>query len=749
MKNRNTKIFKVDRRTFLKTTSISATGLLLGMQFSCTSTAKKLKGDINANFEPNVYLNINGSGEVTIIAHRSEMGTGIKTSLPLVLADELEADWNMVKVVQAVGDKKYGDQNTDGSYSVRMFYPVMRKAGATARRMLEQAAANEWKVDVSECIAKNNEVVNANGDVFGFGYLADKASVLPIPEESEIKLKSPADFKFIGKKSSIVDLEDIVTGKAKFGLDTHIEGAKVSLVLRPPVPGGKLKSYNADEALKIPGVQQVFTLSSPDFPLPFHRPLGGLAVVADNTWAAMKGKAAIQVEWESGINGNYDSNNYLESMMKKAKVKGRVRREQGSPEAEFKKANKKIEADYRVHHLSHAPMETPCAIAHFKDDKVEVWAATQEPQWSRSAVSGALGLEEKNVTINVTLLGGGFGRKSKPDYVVEAAFISKKSGFPIKLMWTREDDIQHDFYHANCAQQIKVGIDDDNKVSSWTHRSVFPSISSTSNAAENHPSNPEISQGVIDLPYAFPNISCQTNEAIAKIRVGWLRSVANINHAFAIGCTLDEVAEVRGVDPADNLIELLGEDRDIDMASLSKDFWNYEEKLEEYPWSTARFRNVIEQVKKISGWGKDMPAGSGIGIAAHRSFLTYVACVVVAQVENNKIKIPKVFYAVDCGVAVNPERIKAQFEGGAVFGTSIALKSKITVKKGIVEQGNFDTYQVARINESPLETEVYIVPSNEKPTGVGEPPVPPFTPALCNALYKITGKRIRQLPITI
>ncbi|MCB0488215.1 MAG: xanthine dehydrogenase family protein molybdopterin-binding subunit [Cyclobacteriaceae bacterium] len=749
MNNEKSKIFKVDRRTFLKTTSITTTGLLLGMQFSCSSTTKKLSGDPTANFSPSVYLNINGTGEVTIIAHRSEMGTGIRTSLPLVLGDELEVDWKQVKVVQAVGDAKYGDQNTDGSYSVRMFYPIMRKAGATARMMLEQAAANEWKVDVSQVKAKDHGVVNENGDVLGFGYLADKAAQLEVPDESSLKLKSPDDFKFIGKKTSIVDLEDIVTGKAIFGLDTKVEGAKVAIIRRPPVPGGKLKSYNADAALQVPGVLKVFTIDSPDFPLQLHRPLGGVVVVADNTWSAIKGRDALKVEWDKGVNGKYDSVNYVESMMKRAKADGTVKREQGSAGSELAKASQKVEADYRVHHLSHTPMETPCAIANFKDEKVEIWAPTQEPQWARAAVRGTLGLKEENVTVNVTLLGGGFGRKSKPDFVVEAAMVSKESGFPIKLLWTREDDVQHDFYHANCAQHISAGIDDSGKVNAWLHRTVFPSIGSTSTSDANQPSGAELSQGVLDFPYDVPNVSCQTNEAHAQVRVGWLRSVANINHAFAVGCTLDEIAEKRGVDPAQNLIDMLGADRNIDLDSMSTEFWNYEESLEEYPWSTARFKNVIEQVKSMSGWGKAMPAGSGMGIAAHRSFLTYVACVVEVEVKDGRVKIPKAYYAVDCGVAVNPERIKAQFEGGAVFGTSIALKSKITVRQGAVEQSNFHDYQVARMNESPMETEVFIVQSNEKPTGVGEPPVPPFAPALCNAVYKATGKRIRELPISL
>jgi isoquinoline 1-oxidoreductase beta subunit len=354
------------------------------------------------------------------------------------------------------------------------------------------------------------------------------------------------------------------------------------------------------------------------------------------------------------------------------------------------------------------------------------------------------------VTVNITLLGGGFGRKSKPDFVVEAALISKTMGTPIKILWTREDDIQHDFYHFPAAQHVKVGIDENNKVTAWLHRSVFPPIGGTSDAKTNEASKEELSMGMIDLPLVIDNVSCETQEAKVKTRIGWLRSVANIHHAYAVGCTLDEVARARGVDPVQNMLELLGSDRMIDFNSLTAEFWNYGEKVEDFPWSTARFRNVIEMAKEKSNWGKSLPKGSGQGFAAHRSFLTYVACIVEVTVDaNKKIRIPKVDYVVDCGVPVNPERIKAQFEGGAAFAASLALKSEITLRKGAVQQSNFHDYQVARIGDAPYETSVHIIDSNEKPTGVGEPPVPPFIPALCNAIFAATGQRIRQLPVRL
>jgi isoquinoline 1-oxidoreductase beta subunit len=437
-------------------------------------------------------------------------------------------------------------------------------------------------------------------------------------------------------------------------------------------------------------------------------------------------------------------------MMKGAKSKGKVRRESGDVDKAFKTSKKILEGEYIVPHLSHAPMETPCAVASFKDNTLEVWAPTQDPQGAKRSLASALGIDEKNVKVNITLLGGAFGRKSKPDFIVEAALISKNIGGPVKILWTREDDIQHDFFHAPSAQYIKVGIDGNNKVDAWLHRSVFPSISGTADEKVNEPSGGELSLGMIDMPFDIKNLRCETQIAPTKIRIGWLRSVSNIQHAFAIGSMVDEIAVARGVDPVQNLLELIGDDRNIDFAALSKELENYGEKQADFPWETARFKKIIEVAKEKSNWGKQLPKGSGQGIAVHRSFLTYVACVVEVKVdENNKITIPKVDYVVDCGTAVNPERIKSQFEGGASFSASIALKSEVTVKDGSVVESNFHNYQVARMNDAPLETAVHIIESNEKPTGVGEPPVPPFAPALCNALFAATGKRIRQLPVKL
>lgn len=744
------KIYKVSRRDFIRKTSIGATGLMLGLSMSCTDNKKFLSGDPQAKFNPNIFISISGTGEVTLIAHRSEMGTGIRTSLPLIIADELEADWSKVKIEQGLGDVKYGDQNTDGSYSVRMFFTPLRKAGAMARTMLEQAAAKEWNVDVASCRASNHEVVHTSGKSFGYGYLAEKAALLPLPDENTVTLKSPKDFKYIGKPSSIIDIKDIVTGTAKFGLDINIPNTKIAVVRRNPEPGVGVKSFNDEAASKIPGVTKIFKMDAPGFPTNFFKPLGGVVVVAENTWSALKARDALEVTWEKGKNSSYSSAPFIADMMKGAKSKGKIRRDNGDVDKGFKDAKTILEAEYIVPHLAHAPMETPCAVALFKDNTCEVWAPTQDPQGAKKALAGVLGIDESAIKINVTLLGGAFGRKSKPDFIVEAALISKEIGAPVKILWTREDDIQHDFFHAPSAQYMKVGIDKDNKVNAWLHRSVFPSIGGTAVEQSNEPSGGELSLGMIDMPFDIKNVRCETQVAPTKIRIGWLRSVSNIQHAFAIGSMMDEIATVRGVDPVQNLLDMIGADRKIEFASLTKELENYGEKQDDFPWEVARFKRIIEVAKEKSNWGKQLPKGSGQGIAVHRSFLTYVACVVEVNVdENNKITIPKVDYVVDCGVAVNPERIKSQFEGGASFATSIALKSEVTVKDGNVVESNFHNYQLARMNDAPKETAVHIIESNERPTGVGEPPIPPFAPALCNALFAATGKRIRQLPIKL
>jgi isoquinoline 1-oxidoreductase beta subunit len=742
-------IKKLDRRTFLKLTGISATGIILGVQFGCSPAGSEGDG---APFSPDAYLTIHADGSVELVAHRSEMGTGIRTGLPLIIADELEADWKRVKVVQAVGDEStYGNQNTDGSFSVRMFFEPMRRSGCIARTMLERAAAQKWGVPGGECKAINHEVVHsASGRKMGFGELASLASTLEVPVEEDLVFKKKSDWRYIGRSTSIVDINDIVSGNTRYGLDVSLSGIQYATVLRCPVAGGMARAFDAEKARQVPGVTKVLEIKSKGFPAGFQDPLGGIVVVAENTWAAIQGRKVLEVEWDLGPNANYSTDDYFKDMLSKVKNKGHVRREQGSVDSALNGAAHVLESTYTIPHLAHAPMEPPSAVANFKDGACEIWAPTQHPQWARESVATALGIDVAQVTVNVTLLGGGFGRKSKPDYVVESALISQMCGTPVKLVWTREDDIQHDFFHACSVQHVKVAIDKQNKVSGWSHRSVFPPIGGTTDAKETEPSFGELQLGMVDFPFDIPNISCESHEAKAKTRIGWLRSVSNIQHAFAIGSMLDEVAHYRKVDPVTNLIEMLGPDRNIPFDKLMEGFSNYDEPLEKFPWNTGRLRNVIGLAAEKSGWGKSLPKGHGMGICAHRSFLTYVACVVhVAIDESGKLSIPEVFYGVDCGIVVNRNSVTNQFEGGAVFASGAALKGGITFRDGQTEQTNFDTYFVARMDDAPKKIEVHLVDSEERPTGVGEPPVPPFAPALANAIFAATGKRYRSLPISI
>lgn len=743
------KIFVASRRDFLKIGSLATGGFLLGINFQCSGP----KGDV-VTFAPNVYISFGSDNQVTLIAHRSEMGTGIRTSLPMIMADEIGADWSKIKIVQGEGDEdKYGNQNTDGSFSVRMFFEPMRKAGATARHMLIQAAAAKWGVDPAECYTENSEVhLKESRKKVKFGDLVQDLLVMPLPDPATIKTKELSEYKLVGTDVAIYDAKDIATGKAVFGADVNLPNMQIAMISRSPVVGAKIISYDDAQALAVPGVTQVIKIEGAGIPAGLDKPLEGLAVLASNTWAAKKGREALEIEWDLGPNQDYNSTAQLEAMAKSTLQNGKVRRERGNFNAAKSGAAKTLDKTFKIPFYAHATMEPIAVIADYKGDgSVEIWAPTQHPQWARGAVAGALGIEIDKVKMNVTLLGGGFGRKSKPDGVVEAALLSKAAKTPVRVQWTREDDLHHDFYHSHSAQRIVATLDGAGKLTGWNQHSVFPAIGATGNPDELHPSDGELGLGCTDFPFDVPNIRIETHESKAHTRIGWLRSVSNINHAFATQCMMDEIAEARGVDPIQQAIELLGEDRDLNFAEeTGGKYENYGEKIEDFPWNTGRMKKVIQAVSEKSNWSQNLAAGKAMGFAAHKSFLTYVACVVMVEKDaNGNLSIPEVHYAVDCGVGVNTDRIKSQFEGGAQFATSLAMTSAITFDKGQVQQNNFDSYQIIRMPQAPKKIEVHIVPSTEKPTGVGEPPVPPYIPALANAVYKLTGKRIYELPFKI
>lgn len=746
-------IDNVSRRGFLGSV-FSAGALVLAVRVLPDSalaetSVEGLKADA-APLHPNVYLGINPDGTVYIVCHRSEMGAGIRTSLPMVLADELEADWKRVRVEQAPGDAKYGEQSTDGSHSIRDFFDPMRQAGASARLMLVMAAAARWGVPESECAARLHEVRHeASGRKAGYGELAEAAGRLPVPNKSELKFKAPGEWRYIGKEISGYDIPAMVAGTAQFGMDVRVEGMLYASVERPPVLGGKWTAVDDAGALAVSGVRRTATI--PPFKPPHaFQALGGVAVIADNTWAALQGRKKLKIRWEDGPNGSYDSKQYKSELQATARKPGKVVRNIGDVDKEFARGGTIVEAEYYVPHLAHASMEPVVAVAHYHDGKVTAWASTQDPQASQETVAAALGIDKKNVTCYVTLLGGGFGRKSKPDYVAEAAILSRQAGKPVKVVWTREDDIHFDYLHAVAAMYMKARLGRDGKPSAWLQRSVFPPIVSTFEQNAQYGGADEMGMGWTDVPFDLPNHRAENGPAPAHVRIGWMRSVSNIYHAFAVSSFADELAHQAGRDPLDYLLALIGDSRRIDLKAQGVDYSNYGGSAEEYPLDTARLKNVIELAAAKAGWGKRKPGhGWGMGIAAHRSFLTYVASVVEVEVDSNgKLRIPSVHYAVDAGLVVNPERVRSQFEGAAVFGTSVALLGEITASKGRIDQSNFHNYPVARINQAPRKTEVHVVNSTAAPAGIGEPGVPPFPPALCNAIFAATGKRVRELPLS-
>jgi isoquinoline 1-oxidoreductase beta subunit len=754
-------VSKVSRRDFLKGTA--AGGLVVSMQmlpvakmhpFSGMGSARAAEGVPSGAgiLSPNVFVSIDKAGTVTIIAHRSEMGQGVRTSVPMILADELEADWSRVKIQQATGDKIYGNQYTDGSRSVRHNFQRMREFGATTRTMLEQAAAIKWNVPVTECQAKNHKVVHIpSGKSADYGELVEVASTLKIPSVKQVELKDPKEWRYIGKPMIGVDNQDMVVGTATYGIDVRIPGMKYAVVDHCPVTYGKVKSFDASEALKVPGVEKVVEIPQNQPPIVFNT-LGGIAVIANNTWSANEGRKKLKVEWDYGPNAVYNSEPFRQTMEEEARnaTDAKVVRKEGDAEAALAKAAKVVEATYYVPHFAHATMEPPSAVAVVKDGKCEVWSSCQDPQAARATVAGAIGMEEANVTSRVALLGGAFGRKSKPDFAAEAAILSKMlGGAPVKVTWSREDDIQHAYYHTVCAQHVKAGLDAKGKTIAYHHRSVFPTIWSTfSKDDPQYGHQIELSLGFLDVPYAVPNLTLENGKAKAHVRIGWLRSVNNIPHAFAQNTTANLLAYAAGRDPYEYLMELLGPDRVLDLSKT--EYWNYDQTYDEYPIMTSRLKNVLRIAAEKSGYGKKLGEREAIGVAVHRSFTTYVATAVRVQVSpDGKLSIPRVDVACDAGRVINPDRVRSQMEGACIYGLTGAVYGNITAKDGVVQQSNFHDYPMARMSESPKEIHVHIVEAgNFPPGGVGEPGVPPFTPALTNAIFAATGKRILDLPIS-
>jgi isoquinoline 1-oxidoreductase beta subunit len=737
------------RRTFLSGLGLAAGGLAFGLFDRQAYGLGKEPPIAGKGFAPNVFVHVAPDGLVTLVCHRSEMGQGIRSTLPALFADELGADLARVKIAQADGDPIYGDQNTDGSSSIRNRYPEYRSIAATARVLLVAAAAQRWRVAPASCEALHHTVVHKpTKRTLGFGELADAAAKLPLPKLADVPLRPRRELEHTFVPGmALVDGPDIVTGRAQYGADVKLPGMLVAVIARPPVVGGQAVRYDDKRALAIAGVRRVLQLPNPKAPWAFQ-PLGGLAVLADNTWAALRGRQALDITWADGDNGAYDSVAYRQSLLATVRQPGKIVRHTGDVDAALASAARTVQAEYYVPHLAHAPMEPPAALARYENGRCEIWTSTQNPQAARKEAARALGIDEAHVTVHVTLLGGAFGRKSKADFVSEAALLARAAGVPVRVQWTREDDIQHDYYHAVSAQQLTAALDKSGKVTGWRQRTAFPPIPSTFTGTAT-PSEGELQQGVLDLPLAIANVRAESGDAKAHARIGWLRSVCNIFHAFAAGSFMDELAHERGRDPKQNLLELFGPPRIVTPVELGvPKVPNYGASLEQHPIDVGRLRHVIERAAALSGWDERRQRGRALGLAAHRSFLTYVAAVMsVGRDARGKLHVDEAWIVADAGTIVNPDRARAMMEGAVIFGMSLAFYGAVTMRKGAVEQTNFRDYKLVRMAEAPRKIHVELVASDGPPGGVGEPGVPPVAPALANAIFALTGQRIRELPL--
>jgi isoquinoline 1-oxidoreductase subunit beta len=708
----------VGRRGFIKTSVAIGGGLLVTWYgphlggFGDTVSAEGKDYAINA------FVRIGTDETVTVISAHSEMGQGVYTSLPMLLNEELQADWSKIKVEAAPVDKVYnhpvfGMQMTGGSTTSPAEWERYRKMGAVARVMLIQAAAKQWNVGPETCEAKDGVVIqSASNKRATYGSLASAAAQLTPPVE--VKLKSPKSFTLVGKPTRRLDTPSKTNGAAQFGLDVHVPGMLTAVVMRPPVFGGRVAKVDASEALKIPGVKAVEQVPS------------GVAVIAERFWPAKLGRDKLSVEWDLGPNASLSTEQMLRDFSEMGKTPGTIAKKSGDPAAALKSAAKTITAEYDVPYLAHAMMEPLNCVVDLRADSCEIWTGTQFETVDRANAAKAAGLDPEKVQIHTTLLGGGFGRRANPvsDFVVEAVHVAKAAKAPVKVVWTREDDLKGGWYRPMWHDQFAAGFDTDGNPTVWTHTIVGQSIMQGT-LFEGFTIKDGVDsasvEGAADIIYGFPNLQVDLHSPKIGVPVQWWRSVGHSHTGFSVEAFFDEVAHAARKDPYELRRKLLT--------------------------NQPRMLAVLDLAAKKANWGSKLPDGVGRGIAAHFSFDSYVAQIVEASVEKNGgVRVHRVVCALDCGLVINPDTVKAQMEGGIIFGLTAALKTEITLKGGRVEQGNFDDYQVLRMFESP-EIEVYFVPSTENPTGVGEPGVPPVAPALVNAIFAATGKRIRRLPI--
>ncbi len=689
-------LLNVSRRKFLQATVVGGTGLVLGISYRSAKAAP-------SRFEPNAFLSIDTDGRVTIFVAKSEMGQGVRTALPMVVADELEADWAQVHVEQALAEAKYGRMGTGGSSSVRNSYLPLRQAGAAAREMLVAAAATRWGVEASACRAERGAVLHgASGRRLGYGELVAEAATLPVPAQP--KLKEPSQFRYIGTPMPRVDIPAKVNGSAVFGIDVRVPNMLVATLVRCPVVGGKVAKVDAAAARAVPGVRQVVPLEA------------SVAVVADATWAALRGRQALVVSWEEGPHAGLSQDSIWRELHRAAEAPAAIARKQGDVRLALS-GGRTLEATYQAPLLAHLTMEPQNCVAHVRADGCDIWAPTQVPDRTRDVVAKLLGLPAERVVVHTTFLGGGFGRRLETDFVVEAVQLSKAVAAPVQVLWTLEDDFAHDFYRPPSVHRLQGALDGNGRPVAWLHRVSVPSRSPE--RLKNGIDEGAL-HGALEVPYAIPNLEVQFAASATPVQLGAWRSVAHSYNAFAVESFVDELAHRAGKDALAFRRSLLA--------------------------AAPRHLRVLELVAEKASWGKPLPKGHARGLAVHESFASVVAEVVEVVADGRGFRVERVVCAVDCGTVVNPNTVEAQVQGGVLFGLSAALREAITIDAGRTVQTSLSEYAPLRLREAPV-VEVHLVRTNEPPGGIGEPGVPPVAPAVANAVFAATGQRLRQLPL--
>lgn len=706
------------RRDFLKVAGATGTGLLLGLRLE----AKPLGGEAaQAAFHPNAFLAVRPDGTVQITVPKVEMGQGVRTALPLAVAEEMDLNWSRLEVVNAQPGPDFKSMQTGGSTSVSTTWDTLRRAGATAREMLKAAAAAQWNVAVGQCRTEKGFVLGPGGKKLGYGALAEAAAKLPVPKDPP--LKKPADYRLVGRRTPRFDGPTLVTGKAVFGLDVRRPGQQFAAVLRCPVPGGRPGAWDEAKAKAVRGVKAVVQVPT------------GVAVVADSTWAAFKGREALAASatWDEGPAKDFDST-ALETRMRAALAgPADSARKEGDVEAALKAASRVLEAEYSFPYQAHATVEPMNTTAQVQVDGAEMWAGSQSANRAQERAAAALGLKPEQLKVNVPLIGGGFGRRLGTDFSTEAAQVAKAAGGgPVQVVWDREDDFRHDLFHPATLHRMRAGLDGSGP-QAWSHRIAGPAVLRSWIGGQKAPTQAFTeSNGAYDIPYAIPTIAVDFAEVEAPPALGWWRGIEIVPNVFARECFLDEVAHALGRDPLKLRLDLLGDRGKVKFGRDEADI--------------RRLKKVLEVAAAKAGWGRKLPAGHGLGLACHAyDGRTYAAEVAEVSVEKGRLRIHKMTCAVDCGLVLNPAGLEAQVEGGIAFGLS-ALFTQITWEKGRTAQTGYLDFPVLRLADMPA-VETHIVSSAEAPSGMGEPPVPVAIPAVLNAVFAATGQRIRRLPL--